>query len=281
MVMINLILSLEKYQQPQICRWYHPNGRKWRGTKEPLDEGERGEQKAGLKLNIQKTKIMASSPITSWHIEGEKSRNSEGFYFLGLQNHCGWWLQPQNWKTLAPWKESYDKPRQSIKKQRHHFADKGPSSQSYDFSRGCVYMWEVDPKEGWAPKTWCFPIVVLEKTLESSLDSKEIKLVNPKGNPPWIFIGRTDVEAEAPMLWPPDGKSQLIGKDPVAGKDWRQEEKGDRGWDGWMASLTRWTWIWASAGSWWWTGKPGVLQSMESQRVGHNWAIEGQGEKYK
>ena len=89
-----------------------------------------------------------------------------------------------------------------------------------------VQMWELDHREGWAPKNWCFQIMVLEKTLESPLDCKEIKLVNPKGNQPWIFMRKTDAEAKAPILWPPDGKNWLIGKDPDAGKDWRQEEKG-------------------------------------------------------
>ena len=113
-----------------------------------------------------------------------------------------------------------------LKKQRHHFADKGPYSQSYVFSSSHVQMWELDHTEGWAPKNWCFLIAVLEKTLESPLNFKEIKPVNPKGNQSWIFIGRTDAEAEAPILWPPFTKSQLIWKDPDAGKNWRQEEKG-------------------------------------------------------
>ena len=129
-------------------------------------------------------------------------------------------------KTLAPWKETYDKPRQHIKKQRHHFADQDPYSQSYGFSSRHVQMWVLDHKEGWVPKNWCFRIVVLKKALESSLDCKKIKSVYPKGNQAWIFIGRTDAEAEAPILWPPDEKSWLIGKDPDARKDWGQEEKG-------------------------------------------------------
>ena len=135
------------------------------------------------------------------------------------------WLQPQNWKTLAPWKKSYVKPRQCIKKQRHYPANKGLYTQSCGFSSSHVCMWEVDQKEGCVPKNWCFWIVVLEKTLVSPLDSKKIKPVNSKGNKCWIFIGRTGPEAEAPILWPPDVKSQLTGKDPDAGKDWRQEEK--------------------------------------------------------
>ena len=122
--------------------------------------------------------------------------------------------------------KSYNKPGQHIKKQRHYLANKGPSSQTYGFSSSHVWMWELDYKEGWMPKNCCFWTVVLEKTLESPLDSKEIKPVNPKGNQSEIFIGKTDAEAEAPILWPPDEKSQLIRKDPDAGKDWRQEEKG-------------------------------------------------------
>ena len=141
-----------------ICRWHQPYGRKWR-TKEPLEESERGEWKAGLKLNIQKIKIMASGPITSWQIDGEKIETGTDFIFLAMKN-C------------------------------------------------------------------CFPTVVLEKTLESPSDSKEIKPVNPKGSQPWRLIGRTDAEAVGAILWPPDGKTQLTGKDPDAGKDWRQEEKG-------------------------------------------------------
>ena len=140
---------------------------------------------------------------------------------------------------LALWKKSYDQPRQHIEKQRHYFADKGPSSQSYGFSKSCVWMWELDYKESWVSKNWCFWSVVLEKTLESALDCKEIKPVNPKRNESWIFIGRIDAEAETPILWPSDAKNWLIGKDPDAGKDWRGEEKGSTenemaGWHHWL-----------------------------------------------
>ena len=117
-----------------------------------------------------------------------------------------------------------DKPRQCIKKQKHHFANNGSYRQNYSFSSSHVRMSELDHKEGWAPKNWCFWTVVLEKTVESPLDSKEPKPVNAKGNQSWISIGRTD--AKAPILWPPDAKSWLIGKDPDAGKDWRREEEG-------------------------------------------------------
>ena len=127
---------------------------------------------------------------------------------------------------LVPWKKSYNKHRQHIKKQKDHFADKGPYSQSYGFSSSHVWMWELDHKEGWALKKRCFWTVVLKKTLESPLHCEEVKPVNPKGNQSWIFIGRTDVESEALKLWPPDAKGWLTGKVPYGGKDWRQEEKG-------------------------------------------------------
>ena len=121
----------------------------------------------------------------------------------------------------------------------------------------------LDCEEGWALKNWCFWTLVLEKTPESPLDCKEIQLVHPKGDQSWVFIGRTDVEAETPILWPPDVKSWLIRKDPDAGKDWGQEEKG-------MASPTQWTWVYASCGRWCRTGNPGVLKSIGLQRVGHD-----------
>ena len=126
---------------------------------------------------------------------------------------------------LASWKESYDKPRQHIKKQRHYLSNEGPYNQTYGFPSSHIWMWELDHKEGWTLKNWCFRTVVLEKTLESPLDCKEIQPVNPKGNQLW-FLGRTDAEAEAPILWPPDVKNWLLGEDSDAGKDWRQEEKG-------------------------------------------------------
>ena len=139
---------------------------------------------------------------------------------------------------LAPWKKSYGQPRQHIKKQRHYFTNKGPSSQGYGFSSSHVWMWELDYKESWVQENWCFWSVVLEKTLASPLDCKEIQAVSPKGNQSWIFIGRTDAEAEAPILWAPDAKNWLIGKDPDAGKDWGQEkgmtEHEMVGWHHWL-----------------------------------------------
>ena len=126
---------------------------------------------------------------------------------------------------LTPWKQSYDQPRQHIKKQRHYFVDKGPSSESHGFSSSHVWMWELDYKESWVLKNWCFLTVVLEKTLRVSWTIRRsnqsiLKEINPE------YIGRTDAEAETPIFWPPDVRNWLIGKDPDAGKDWRQEEKG-------------------------------------------------------
>ena len=141
--------------------------------------------------------------------------------FSWAPNQCKYWLQPWNLKMFTPWKKSYDKPRQHTKRQRHHFADKGLYNQRYGFSRSHIQMWELGHKEGWAPKNWCFLTMVLEKTLKSPLDCKEIKPVNSEGNQSWIFIRRTDAEVEAPILWPLDAKSQLIGKDSDARKDRR------------------------------------------------------------
>ena len=140
---------------------------------------------------------------------------------------------------LTPWKESYDQSRQHSQKQRQYFANKGPSSQRYDFPSVHVWMWELDCKESWAPKNWGFWTVVLEKSLESPLDCKEIQPFHPKGDQSWVFIGRTDAEAETPVLWPPHSKSWLTGKDPDAGRDWGQEEMGTTedemsGWHHWL-----------------------------------------------
>ena len=141
------------------------------------------------------------------------------------------------------------------------------------FSSSHIWMWELDYKESWAPKNWCFWTVVLEKTLESPLDCKEIQPVHPKGNQSWIFIGRIDAEAELQyfghLMWRADSLEKTLMLERL-----KAGEGDDRGWDGWMASLTQWTWVWVNCESWWWTGRPGVLQSMGSQRVRHDWATE-------
>ena len=133
-------------------------------------------------------------------------------------------------------------------------------------------MWELDCEEGWVPKNWCFWTVVLEKTLESPLDCKEIQTVHSNGDHPWVFFGRNDTKAETPVLWPPHVRSWLIWKDSDAGRDWGQEEK--RTTEDEMASPTRWTWVWVNSGSWWWTGRPVLLWFMGSQTVGQDWATE-------
>ena len=200
--------------------------------------------------------------------------NSDRLYFGGLENHCRWWLQPWNWKTLAPWKKSYDQPRKHIKKQRHYLADKVSSSQSYGFSSSHVWIWELDHKESWALKNWCFWTVVLEKIPESPLDYKKIQPVHPKGNQSWMFIGRTDAEAETPVFWPPDGRTDSLEKTLMLG---RIEGRRRRGWQRmrWLDGITdsmdmSLSKLW----EWWWTGNPGVLQSMGLQRVGHNWVTD-------
>jgi len=244
-------------------------------------------EKVGLKLNIQQTKIMISSPITSRQTDGKTMETVRDYFggapkpkqmvtaamklkdaclFLGrkvmtnldskfgegngnpLQYSClenpvdrgAWWAAVYGVTQSRTWlKRLSSSSRQHIKKQRHYFAYKGLSRQSYVFSSSPIRMWELDHKESWELKYWCFWTVVLEKTLESPLDCKEIKPVNPKGNQSWIFIGRTDAGAEAPILWPPDTKNWLMWKDSDAGKDWRQEEKGMTedemvGWHHWL-----------------------------------------------
>ena len=167
-------------------------------------------------------------------------------YFLGLQNHCRCWLKPWNWKRLAPWKKSYDKPRQCIKKQRHHFAEKGLYSQTYGFSSSHVWMWELDHKEGWAPENWCFQTVVLEKTLGVPWTARRSNLsILKEINPEYSLEGLL-AEADAPILWPPDAKRWLTGEDPDAGKDWGQDEEGTVEDEkvGWHHQLN----VWANSG---------------------------------
>ena len=178
---------------------------------------------------------------------------------------------------LAPWKKSYDKPRQHTKKQRHYFTNKGPYSQSYGFSSSHVWKWELDHKESWAPKNWCFWTMVLEKTLESPLEDKTSQ---SKGN--WSF-GKGPF---LPMEYSLEGlmlklKLQYFGhliqrtdsmeKTIILGKT---EGRKKRGWLAWMAWRSWWTWVWISSKSWWRTGKLGMLQSLGLQRVRHNWVTE-------
>ena len=165
---------------------------------------------------------------------------------------------------------SISKIREIIYYHRGDFIDKGPYDQSCGFSSSHVWMCELDHKESWTPNSWCFWTVVLENTRESPLDSKDIKPVSPKGNQSWTFIGRTDTEPEALILWLPDVKSWPIGKGPDAGKEWRQEEKGSTEDEmvGWHHR------VWENSRSWWWTEKPGVLQSIGLHRVGQDWVTK-------
>ena len=171
------------------------------------------------------------------------SGNSVRLYFGGAPKSLQMVTAAMKLKDACSLEEKLWPTWQHIKKQRHYFAKKGPSSQSYGFSSSHVWMWELDSKESWVVKNGCFWTVVLEKTLESPLDCKDIQPVHPKGNQSWVFLGRNDAKAETPVLWPPHAKSWLIGK------DWCWEGlgaggKGDnRRWDGWMASLTQRTWV--------------------------------------
>ena len=179
----------------------------------------------------------------------EDSGNSDRIYFFGLQNLCRWWLQTWNYKMLSPWKKIMTNLDSILKSRDITWPTKVCPFKAMVFPAimyGCE-NWTIKKAEYW--RIWCFWTVVLEKTLESPLDCKEIQPVHHKGNQCWIFIGRTDAEAETPILWPHDAKNWLLEKDLDAGKDWRQEEKGTTGWDGWMASPTQWTWVWVNSRS--------------------------------
>ena len=186
----------------------------------------------------------------SWHSphyfmanRGGKDGSSGRFSLLGLENHCWWWLQPWNRNIFAPWQESYDKPRQCVEKQRHYSIGKGLYSQGCGLLRGYVWLWELDCKEGWAPKNWSLQTVVLEETPESPLDcTRPNKSILREINPEYSLEG---------LLL--KLKLQRLKA---------EGEEGVRGWDGWMAPPTQWTWTWANFGRWWVTGKPGMLQSL-------------------
>ena len=185
-------------------------------------------------LKTQKTKITASGPITLWQIDGETMETRTDFVFLGSKitadGDCSHEI-----KTFAPWKRSYDKPRQRIKKERYHFADKCAYSQSYGFSSRYVWMWKLGNKEHWALKNWCFLTVVLEKTLENPLDTKELKPVNPKGNQPWTFIGRTDAEYFGHLMQKVDSLEKTLVLRKTEGRRRGQATEGERiGWHHWF-----------------------------------------------
>ena len=184
-------------------------------------------------------------------------------------------MQSWNQKMLAPWKKSYDKPRQCIKKQRHYFANKVPSSQSYGFSSSHVQMWELGHKEGWVLKNWCFWTVVLEKTLlrvpwtARRSNQSILKEINSEYSLEGLML-KLKLQYFGQLMW----RANSLEKTLMLGKIEGRRRSSNRGWDGWMASLTLWTWVWVRSESWWWTGKPCVLKFLESQRDGHDWVTE-------
>ena len=230
-------------------------------------------KKVGLKLNIQKTKIMASGPITTWLIDGETVETVTDFIFLGSKITADVECSHEIKRHLLLGRKVMTN-LDSILKSRHYFANKDLSNQNYGFSSSHVWMWELDSKERWVLKNCSFWTVVLQKILESPLDCKEIQPVHPKGNQScihwmdWIWSWNSntlDTWCEELTHW----------KKPWCWQRLKVGEEGDdRGWDGWMASPTQWTWVWVSSGSRWWTVRPGVLHSMGSQRAGHDWATE-------
>ena len=229
-------------------------------------------EKVGLKLNIQKTKIMASGPITSWQIDGETMETVTAFILGGSKITAdGDWGHEIKRRLFLGRKvminlDSILRSRDiALPIQVHLF-----KAMVFPVVMYACESWTIKKAECQIIDAFGFWTVVLGKTLESPLDCKEIKPFNPKGSQSWIFIGRTDAEAETPILWPPDGKKWSWC--------WERLKAGgagdNRGWDGWMGSPTQWTWGWVSSGRWWWTGKLGVLQSMGLQRVRHRWATE-------
>ena len=181
--------------------------------------------------------------------------SSDKFYFLGFQNHCRWWLQPWNSKMLSTWEKSYGKPRQCIKKQRHHFANRGPYSQSYGFPSSHVQMWELDHKEGWMPRNWCSWIMVLKKILKYSLKGLMLKLKLQYFS---HLMRRTDLLRKTLMLRKIESRRR---------RDWQRMR--------WLDGITySMDMSLSNSGSWWWTGKLGVLQSVGLQRLRHDWGTE-------
>ena len=178
-------------------------------------------EKVGLKLNIQKTKIMASGPITSWQIDGETVETVADFILAGSKITADGDCSHEMKRHLLLGRKVMTNLDSILRNRDITLPTKVLSSQSYAFSSSHVWMWELDYKESWAPKNWCFWTVVLEKTLESLLDCKGIQPVHPRGDQSWAFTGRTDVEAKTTILWPPDEKNWLIWQVPDAGKDWR------------------------------------------------------------
>ena len=209
--------------------------------------------KVGLKLNIQKTKIMASDPITSLQIDGETVETVRDFIFLSSKITADADCSHEMKRHLLLQRKVMTNLDSILKSMRHYFTNKNLSSQSYGLSSSHVQIWDLDYKENWELKNWCF-WNVLEKALESPLDCKEVQPVHPKRKQFWLFIGRTDVEAETPILGHLMRRTDSLEKTLMPGKTECGRRRGDGGCDSWMASPTRWTWVWAGSRSWWWKG---------------------------
>ena len=192
-----------------------------------LMKGKEESEKVGLILNIQKTNITASGPITPWQKHGETMETVTNFTLLGSKVTVDGDCSHEIKRCLLIGRKALNDLDSMLKSRDITLLTKVHLLKAMVFSSSHVWMWELDYKESWAPKNWCFWTVMLEKTLESPLDWKEIQPVHPKGNQPWIFNEKTNAEAETPILWPPDAKSWLIWKDPHPGKDWKQEKEGD------------------------------------------------------
>ena len=212
---------------------------------------------------------MASGPITPWEIDGETVESVSDFIFLGSKITADGDCSHEIKRHLLLGRKVMSNLDSVFKSIDITLLTKVHLVKATGFPSSHVWMWELDCEEGWAPKNWCFWTVVLNKTLESPLDCKEIQPVHSEGDQPWDFFGRNDVKAETPVLWPPHAKSWLIGKDFDAGRDWGQEKKGMT-----EDEMAGWMWVWVNSRSWWWTGRPGVLRFMGSKRVRHNWATE-------
>ena len=213
---------------------------------------------------------MASTPITSWQIDRQTLETVT--LSFGLQNHCRWWLQPWRQNILVPWK-IYDQPRQRIKKQRDYSANKVPSNQSYGFSSGHVWMWELDCKKMEciidAFELWCWRRLLRVPWTARTSNQSILKEISPE-----YSLGGLMLKHKLQYFGHQSWEELTHGKRPWCWGSLMVLERNDRGWDGWMASLTRWTWIWVSSRSWWWSVKPGVLQSMGLQRVRQDWVTE-------
>ena len=210
--------------------------------------------------------------IQSHHFNANRLGNSGRLYFSGLQNHCRWWLNHEIKKTLTLWKKSYDQPRQHIKKQRHYFANKGPSSQDYGFSSSLVWMWVLKKAECWridAFELWYWRRLLRVPWTARRSNQSILKEISPGCSLEGMML-KLKLQYFGHLMW----EVNSLEKTLMLGGIGDRRRRGQQRMRCWIASLTRWTWVWVNSGSWWWTRRPGVLQFMGSQRVGHDWATE-------